>query len=225
MSFSRASAPKTGPDHDELTAAMVGIGMCFAASGAVSPNIEDTLFFASEEGMDRDDLRSLALLVTWFGVHSAWVNADRLTTLVSARGSTRVRAFWSALAAWQSKDRRFARLKPLSRKERTNVPSSASTFLVKRHGEDPRFESSPIRVAANVLRDRLEDVLSPAALARIHRAYRNRVQMGPGYRADAWAALEEHPRLTASEVARRTYASFATAWQVRREFVIVNEQR
>ena len=225
MSFSRAIAPKTGPGHDELTAAMVGIGMRFAASGAVSPNIEDTLFFASEEGMDRDDLRTLALLVTWFGVHSAWVNADRLTRLVKTRGSARVQAFWSALAGWQFKDRRFARLMALATKERISVPSSASTFLVKRHGEDPRFEGSPIRVAANVLRDRIEDVLSPAELARIHRAYRNRVQMGPGYRADAWAALEENPRLTASEVARRTYASFATAWQVRREFVIVNERR
>jgi hypothetical protein len=130
MSFSRAIAPKTGPGHDELTAAMVGIGMRFAASGAVSPNIEDTLFFASKEGMDRDDLRSLALLVTWFGVHSAWVNADRLTRLVKTRGSARVQAFWSALAGWQFKDRRFARLMALATKERISVPSSASTFLV-----------------------------------------------------------------------------------------------
>src|SRR5471032_2238527 len=126
MSFSRAIAPKTGPGHDELTAAMVGIGMRFAARGAKNPNIEDTLFFASQEGMDRDDLRSLALLVTWFGVHSAWVNADRLTRLVESRGSARVQAFWSAVAGWQSKDRRFSRLKSLSPKERISVPSSAS---------------------------------------------------------------------------------------------------
>jgi hypothetical protein len=172
MSPSRTIAP----GHDELTAAMVGIGMRFAAPGAVSPNIEDTIFFASEEGMDRDDLRTLALLVTWFGVHSAWVNASRLTRLVKTRGSARVQAFWSALAGWQSKDIRFSRLKALAARERISVPSSASIFLVRRHGEDLRFKGSPIRVAANVLRDRPEDVLSPAELARIHRVYRNRMQ-------------------------------------------------
>jgi hypothetical protein len=87
---------------------MVGIGMGFAAPAAVEPNIEDTLFFASVEAMERDDLRVLAVLVTWFGVHARWVNADRLTRLVAAQGTARVRALWSALATWQAKDRRFA---------------------------------------------------------------------------------------------------------------------
>jgi hypothetical protein len=164
---------------------MAGIGMRFAASGAVNPNIEYTIFFASEAGMDRDDLRTLALLVTWFGVHSAWVNASRLTRLVNTRGSMRVQAFWSALAGWQSKDRRFARLRVLPTRERISVPSSASAFLMRRHGEDPRFKGSPIRVAANVLRDRPEDVLLPAELARIHRAYRDRVQNLSG-KASRW---------------------------------------
>ena len=44
------------------------------------------------EAMERDDLRVLAVLVTWFGVHAPWVNADRLTRLVSAHPSKRVRA-------------------------------------------------------------------------------------------------------------------------------------
>jgi hypothetical protein len=89
---------------------MVGIGMGFAAPAGVEPNIEDTLFFASVEAMERDDLRVLAVLVTWFGVHARWVNADRLTRLVAAQGTARVWTLWSALAAWQAKDRRFARL-------------------------------------------------------------------------------------------------------------------
>jgi len=56
------------------------------------------------------------------------------------------------------------------------------------------------------------DVLAPAELAKRHRALRWRVVMGPGYRADLWAALEAEPDMSAAELARRTSGSFATAW-------------
>ena len=59
---------------------------------------------------------------------------------------------------------------------------------------------------------------SPRQVAAQHRAYRYRVLMGSGYRADLWSALEGDPFLTASDLARQTYASFATAWQVKRDF-------
>ncbi len=60
------------------------------------PDLEATLVRASVEGMDRGDLRVLALLVTWVGVHSGRVNADRLTGLVALlQEPRRVRAFWS----------------------------------------------------------------------------------------------------------------------------------
>jgi hypothetical protein len=156
MPFKRAAAAPAPLDSDALTAAMVGIGMNFAASAARDPNIEDTLLHASVEGMDKGDLRVLAVLVTWFGIHAPWVNADRLTKLVSGSRSARVRAFWSALARWQGKDRRFARLA--------------------------------------------------------------KIMIGPSYRADMWAELENEPDLSASELARRAYGSFATAWHVRRDF-------
>jgi hypothetical protein len=42
--------------------------------------------------------------------------------------------------------------------------------------------------------------------------------MGPGYRADMWSALERDSTLSAAELARRTYGSFATAWHVRQDF-------
>lgn len=45
--------------------------------------------------------------------------------------------------------------------------------------------------------------------------------IGPTYRADMWAALEADPDLSAAELARRTYGSFATAWHVRRDFALV----
>ncbi|MBI5627907.1 MAG: hypothetical protein HY953_03225, partial [Candidatus Rokubacteria bacterium] len=79
----------------------------------------------------------------------------------------------------------------------------------------------PLRVPANVLRDRSADVLSPAALARRHLAYRWRVIMGATYRADVWAALEAHPALSAAELARRTYASFATAWLAKHDHALL----
>src|ERR1700675_1982604 len=87
MAFSRALAPSPLVHADRLTFRMVGIGMNFAAPPVRGPNIEDTILFASIEGMDKYDLRVLAVLLTWFGIHAAWVNADRLTKLVWGKTS------------------------------------------------------------------------------------------------------------------------------------------
>ncbi len=218
MAFSRTLTPSTAVTGDLLTSYMTGIGMNFAASPFPEPNIEDTLLFASIEGVEKDDLRVLAILVTWFGVHAPWVNADRLTKLVAAQSSPRVRALWSALAQSQNKDRRFTRLANLYVGPRRDLIKVGTEFQVARHGEDPRFEGTPVRVASNILRDRASDVLQPAELATRHHAYRCRVMMGPSYRADMWAAFEEDPTLSVAALARRTYGSFATAWHVRRDF-------
>jgi hypothetical protein len=77
---------------------MVGIGMLVGGVASPAPDLEATLVRASIEGMERHDLRVLAVLVTWFGVYAATVNADRLTRLVALQTSKRVRALWSALA-------------------------------------------------------------------------------------------------------------------------------
>ena len=225
MVYSRALAPTSNPDHDALTSAMAGIGMGFAAVAESGPNIEDTILFASVEAMDRSDLRVLAMLVSWFGVHHEWVHADRLTKLVASHASERVRALWTALAGWQAKDRRYARLTRYYRGPRLDVLASGTDFQIRRHGEDPRFEASCLRVPANLLRDRPGDVASPEDLASRHRTYHYRVMMGTSYRADCWAALEGEPRLAAAELARRTYAAFATAWQVKRDFAIAGSAR
>jgi hypothetical protein len=222
MAFSRTLAPTQTPQADLLTSRMAGIGMNFTAAPSAEPNIEDTILFASIEGVEHHDLRVLAVLVTWFGIHAPWVNADRLTKMVEAQSSSRLRAFWSALASWHKKDRRFARLARSYVGQRQDLIETGTEFQVRRHGEDPRFEGSPIRVAGNVLRDRTGDVLQPADLAQRHNAYRYRVMMGPSYRADMWAALERAPTLSAAELARRTYGSFATAWHVKREFRLLS---
>ncbi len=225
MAFSRAVAPATPVGPHALTAAMVGIGMNFAAPAAEDANIENTLLFASIEAMEHDDLRVLALLVTWFGVHGAWVNADRLTRLVAAQPSARVGAIWAALAGSQSSDRRLARLARFRTGSRIDLLRAGTDFHVKRHGEDARFAGSGLRVPANVVRDRPADVLSPAELARRHRAYRYRVMIGPSYRADMWAAFEHDRTLSAAALARKTYGSFATAWHVRRDVALVASPR
>jgi hypothetical protein len=220
MAHSRAIAPAQSSSGDALTADLVGIGVLVGGEGSSGANIEDTLLFASVEGMERDDLRVLAVLVTWFGVHSAHVNADRLTRLVAMQASKRVRACWSALARWRADDRRFARLARAYRGPRLDLLSTGTDFQVARHGEDPRFAGSKLRVPANALRDRPADVLQPAELARTHAAYRWRLVIGPSYRADMWSALERKPDLSAAALARATYGAFATAWQVRRDFAV-----
>ena len=220
MAHSRAIAPVQAPSGDALTADLVGIGLLVGGEGSSDPNIEDTLLFASVEGLERDDLRVLAVLVTWFGLHAAHVNADRLTRLVALQSSKRVRAFWSAVARWRAADRRFARLARAYRGPRLDLLATGTDFQVARHGEDPRFARSKLRVPAKVLRDRPADVLQPAELARTHAAYRWRLVIGPSYRADMWAALERKPDLSAAAVARATYGSFASAWQARRDFAV-----
>ena len=199
---------------------MVGIGILVGGVASSAPDLEATLVQASIEGMERDDLRVLAVLVTWFGIHSTHINADRLTRLVALQESKRVRAFWPALARWQATDRRFARLALVYRGPQVELLSTGTDFQVARHGEDERLAGSKLRVPANVLRDRPADVLQPAELARSHAAYRWRLVIGPTYRADMWAALERQPDLSAAALARATYGSFATAWQVRRDFAV-----
>ena len=221
MSYKRRIMPVAGKPSD-LTRAMIGIGMNFVGKGDPDANIEDTIYFASIEGMENDDLRTLAVLVTWFDVHSRWINADRLTRLVAESDSKRVRVFWSAVAKWKEKDRRFSRLAKQSARTRIDLLQAGSDYLIERHGEDERFQSGPLRVPANVLRDRPADVLPPEVLAQRHHAYRFRIMMGPTYRADMWAMMEIKPTISAAELARTTYGSFATASQVKHDWQLLH---
>ena len=221
MAFKRLTIPESSLHGEALTASLVGIGMAFAAAPTKNPNIEDTLLAASVEGMEREDLRVLAILVTWLEVHAAWINADRLTALVRQHPGERVRAFWSAAAQWLGKDRRLARLAKAYAGPRLDLLATGTAFHLRRSGEDPRFAGGPLRVPAGILRDRKGDVLNPAELAHRHNAYRRRILMGPSYRADMWAELDQDPSLTAAELARRAYGSFATAWHVKQDWEVL----
>jgi len=218
MSFRRHSNPTALLSGNALTSALVGIGMLFASKAAKEPNIEDTLLAASVEGMEKEDLRVLAVLVTWLEIHHPWINADRLVRLVESCPGTRVRAFWSAMGHWLGKDRRLARLTKAYAGPPLDLLITGTDFHLNRAGSDPRFQGGSLRVPAGILRDRKSDVLTPTELARRHRTYRQRILQGPSYRADVWAELDRAPNSTPTELARRAYASFATAWQVKRDW-------
>ncbi len=224
MAHRRQILPFRTPDRNELTMDMIGAGLLFDGVPNWRANIEDTVLFASFDGTERDDLRTLSVLTTWLGVHHEYVIASRLVRLIGQLGSRRNKAYWAGIASWLKRDRRFASLMEFDG-PRVDLAEVGLDFHIRRFGEDPRFEGSPFRVAANILRDRASDVSSPALLARTSPTYRYRVMMGPSYRADMWAALDHEPSLRPADLARRTYGSFATAWQVKRDWTLVNPDR
>lgn len=221
VAFRKLEVELARPTAAVLTARMAGIGMQFATARSKHAPIEETLVLASEEGMMSYDLRVLSILVTWLEVHHAYVNADRLIRLVRSHKSKRVRAFWAAVSWWLSSDRRLLRLRTFYDAQRIDVLKTGTGFQIKRHGEDERFAGSSIRVPANALRSRSSDVLSSAALAAVHGTYRHRVLMGPTWRADAWSELAADPSMSTAELARRAGCAFATAWHVKRDFVVL----
>lgn len=223
MAFSRTTPLGERPDDASLTRDMVGIGLNFAAEANPTAPIEETLVHASVVGMEHDDLRVLAVLTTWLGVHHRHVNADRLVRCVADHPSGRVHAYWAAVASWLVKERRFARLGKLHRGGPVDLLPVGTDFQIARRGEDERFAGSNLRVPAGTLRDREADVLCPAVLVRRHAGYRNRVLMGPTWRADVWTVLEEDAHVSVAEAARRAGCSFATAWQVVQDFRLLRQ--
>ncbi len=166
MAYKRVTAPRELVRGHDLTRAMAGIGMRFAAKPSPCPNIEDTLLAASVESMEHDDLRVLSMLVTWLQIHHARINADRLIRTISSEQSPRVRAFWAATATWLHKDRRFVRMAKFYGGPRIDVLHVGTDFQVSRRGEDPRFENTPLRVPNGILRDRPSDVITPSPIIK-----------------------------------------------------------
>jgi len=206
----------------QLTSAMAGIGMHFNAKPNYDVNIEDTVYYASIAGMEKNDLRTLSVLTMWLDTYYRWLNADRLTKIVSMSGSQRVCAFWVGFAQWKFRDNRFKRLAKIYRGQRLDLLASGTEFHLSRYGEDDRFENAPIRVPANVLRRRPMDVVPATEMMKNNRFIRYRILVGPTYRADMWAILDLHPQVSAYRLAKMAYGSYATAWQVKKDWEILN---
>jgi hypothetical protein len=223
MSFKRRHFPSNYPTGFDLTLRLVSIGFRFSENPSkVEPNIEETLVACSIEGV-RGDFRALSLLTDWFDTHSERVNADHLIKLVSALDDSLIKKYWIACAQWKKSDSRFKKLREMDDGNRVRLDQSKSDFLLKRDGEDSRFISTTLIVAAKHLRHRPADIDPPEKLSKFHRGYYYRLLIGPTYRADILALLEKNPKLTAAELARLSYSSFSTAWQVRNDFEIINK--
>lgn len=223
MAHKRVLIPTEFASGKKLTADMVAIGMRFAADpSSIAPNIEDTIVAASIEGMQSEDYRVLSLLVDWFGIHYERVNVDRLVQMVHLIKDDRVKALWKGLAQWKKRDWRFKKLQKVYTKARLDLMGEGTDFQLQRHGEDERFVGTALRVPSKLLRHRPEDILTPQELAIRHSGYFYRVTIGPSYRADMWALIEQHPEYTPAEIARNTYGSFPTAWGVRRDWMILH---
>lgn len=222
MSFSRQIEPLTNFEGTQLDRAMAGIGMAFAVRPHRHQPIEDVLLSASRLGIEQADYRVLSVLCKWLDVHAVRINVDRLTRLVdSCVSDERTLAFWVAVGQWQAKDPRFKRLAKLrSSSTRIDLFETGTDFQVSRRGEHPWFAETCLRVPAGTLRDRDSDVSTPEQLAKLHRGYRQRLIQGPSYRADMWAALEGNPSLGPAQLARLTYGSFASAWEVIRDWAL-----
>ena len=221
MSYKRKILPNKFAEKNELSQDMAGIGFLITANESKNPNIEDTLIAISLEGL-KGDYRSLALLVNWLELHQDAINADRLIKMINLlRKNERFLCFWSACAKNILVHSRFKKLTKFYKKKRMDLLSVGTEFQLSRFGEDPRFQKSYMRVPANVLRNRPRDILSPARLAKLHAAYRYRIIIGPSYRADQWALLEQSKVSTATELAQLSYSSFGCAWQAKQDFEII----
>jgi len=196
---------------------MIGIGMLFGGDGSEDPNIEDTLVAASIAGVD-GDFRVLSILTDWLDIHLRIVNADRLIQLVSALDDEQVKRYWIAITQWKKTDQRLARLRRKGRGGRQSLTNKLSDFQLKKYGEDERFAKTKLIVPKHLLRHRPKDIAPPEFLAKKHHGYKYRLIIGPTYRADLWAVLEREGDLTITELARRTYSSIGTAWEVKKNW-------
>lgn len=219
MSFKRTISIETYFQGAELTSAMAAIGIKIGSEkNFKNVNIEDTLIAGAIEGIN-GDYRVLSLITNWIEVHYERINVDRLYKAVKIISDIKVRCYFSSLHWIFKNDARFKKFKSLYKGERILLGLSKEySFLVHRNKEDSRFEKSKLIVAKNTLRNRKEDIYSIQELSRHHKVYYFRLLIGPSYRADMVAHLTLDSELSPSELAKKTYGSFATAWDVVRDF-------
>ena len=215
MAYKRRITPV---DHgvQDLEGRMAGLGMAVACPPIPDANIEDTLLAAVQHGMENNDLRALGLVTAWMERYHGWINADRIIRCLDGPTAPRTNAYWVSRAQSWATDPRWKRLRS-SPTPTVDLLPVGTAFQVARHGEDPRFQGTVLRVPKGALRDRPGDVEAAHEIARRHHGFRWRILVGPSYRADCLAWVKAEPTITPADLARRTYASFATAWGVLRD--------
>lgn len=222
MSFKRVECLSEYPSSDLLTRKLIGIGFKLGGEVEKNANIEDCLIAAAIEGLT-GDYRLLSLLTDWFYVHNKYTNVDRLHRALKQLKDNRVKCYFSAIGKWLEKNNSFKKLSKLYRGDEISLGLTKDyQFLIKRNGQDERFKESKFKVANGTIRSRVDDILTPDELAKIHSDYFFRILIGPIYRADMVSAYTKDPSLTASQLAKKTYGSFATAWEVMRDMNLVS---
>lgn len=224
MSFKRIFALKDYPKGGDLTGKLIGIGFKIGGSKEDNPNIEDTIIAAAIEGM-KGDYRILSLLTDWLIIHTDIINTDRLYRALKEYGDERVNAYFASLARQLKKDPRFRKISALYKGKRIFLDKNKSyEFLVSRNGEDERFKNTKLIVANGSLRIRYDDIATQQEMVKLHKDYYYRTLIGPSFRADMVSCFLRERNISASDLARRCYGSFATAWQVVKDINRIGEQ-
>lgn len=224
MGFKRIIALEDYPKGSELTSKLIGIGFKIGGTKERNPNIEDTLIGASIEGMT-GDYRILSLLTDWIFIHYEILNTDRLFRALLELNNQRVNAFFSSIALNFSNDSRFKKIHQLYKGQRVYLDQNKSyEFLVSRNGEDERFNKTKLIVATGTLRTRPEDIATPTEMVQLHKDYYYRTLIGPSFRADMVSCFLREKNISASDLARKCYGSFATAYQVIKDMNRIGQQ-
>lgn len=216
MSFSRTIPTLLAGRELQEALRSVGLRIGPPIVAAEPADIEVTLLSAVVSALPHD-FRLLGVIVGWLELHHGRVNVPRLGRLLgSTSTSVLVRGFWAAMGTWLGQtDARFRVLSRLYRGRRLDLDDPEVTALqLARVGPDRRFEGTVLRVHARLLRARPVDVDDAVQLASRHPGYLRRVQLGPSYRADVWAALDHDPNATVAEIARRVGCAYETARSV-----------
>jgi hypothetical protein len=224
MGFKRVFALNNYPRGQELTGKLIGIGFKVAGNKEPNSNIEDTLIAAATEGMN-GDFRTLSLLTDWILIHFEIINTDRLYRALKELDDENVNVYFSSIGHQVKKDPRFKKISTLYKGQRVYLDRNKSyEFLVTRNSEDVRFKNTKLIVAKGSLRNRPDDIATPQEMVKLHKDYYFRTLIGPSFRADMVSCFLRERNISASDLARRCYGSFATAWQVIQDLNRIGEQ-
>ena len=202
---------------------------------STDPNIEAVIISASIEAVNNKGNRIGGLLVDWITIHSLRINVDKLTKFVFSLSDIEykfVKIFWCANAQRLFiRDQRFKRLSELYKGRRVNFADhfikkgqrKVTKMLIKIKGEDERFKRTCIRVPKGYFSERPHQIFPVFVIAKSHLPYRYRVMMGPSYRADLWALLDDDPSISAYALAKKAYCSYRAAYMVKKDYELLKK--
>lgn len=211
--------------HEKLAAIGVMVTADSLSKAAIQRvDLEETLVDAAVELASADaELRLLGPTLTWVAVHGSSIIIEKLIKLlrrtqgagqdVSMIGLLALMALAHGHKRWSIVVERFS---AEVAKPRLIGPKDMAESLLRLRGEEEWASSSGFRLPKGGGKIDEKWVLSPSALAKQHRQYRNLLIYGPQRRADIITACEAGAS-TATEASRRTGASNEPCHRVKDE--------